>query len=96
MKPNILLVNYDDLGYGDLGCYGSKVNRTPFIDALAKEGIIFTDFYSASPVCSPSRAALMTGCYPKRIGFSSFDGKSVLRPGDRFGLIRRRPPLQTC
>jgi arylsulfatase A len=86
MKPNILLVNYDDLGYGDLECYGSKVNRTPFIDALAKEGIIFTDFYSASPVCSPSRAALMTGCYPKRIGFSSFDGKSVLRPGDRFGL----------
>ena len=86
MKPNIILVNFDDLGYGDLGCYGSKVNRTPFIDKLASEGIIFTDFYAASPVCSPSRAALMTGCYPKRIGFSSFDGKSVLFPGAAIGL----------
>lgn len=86
MKPNILLVNFDDLGYGDLGCYGSELNRTAFIDSLASDGIKFTDFYAASPVCSPSRGALMTGCYPKRIGFSSFDGKAVLMPGDAIGL----------
>ena len=54
-KPNIILINCDDLGYGDLGCYGSKVNETPNIDKLAEEGIKFTSFYMASPVCSPSR-----------------------------------------
>lgn len=85
-KPNILLINFDDLGYGDLGCYGSKINRSPVIDSLAAEGIRFTDFYSASPVCSPSRGALMTGCYPKRIGFEDFDGDIVLMPGSAIGL----------
>jgi arylsulfatase A len=85
-KPNIILINCDDLGYGDLGCYGSVVNKTPHIDSLAEEGILFTDFYSASPVCSPSRGALMTGCYPKRIGFEDFDGGVVLFPGHGIGL----------
>ena len=87
--PNIVLINVDDLGYGDLGCYGSKVNGTPHIDRLAKGGMRFTDFYSASPVCTPSRAALLSGCYPGRIGFDVF-GKNknlpVLFPGDAEGL----------
>jgi hypothetical protein len=66
--PNYVLIFCDDLGYGDLGCYGSKKNRTPRIDQLAREGMRFTDFYSSSPVCTPSRASLMTGCYARRVG----------------------------
>lgn len=84
--PNIVLINCDDLGYGDLGCYGSNRNRTPNIDRLAQEGMRFADFYMASPVCSPSRAAMMTGCYPPRIGFGSFHGQVVLFPGYDIGL----------
>jgi len=86
MPPNILLINCDDLGYGDLGCYGSSCNRTPAIDRMAAEGLRLTDFYAPSPVCSPSRGAMLTGCYPPRIGFGSFDGRGVLFPGDAFGL----------
>jgi len=86
MKPNIVLINCDDLGYGDLGCYGSSVNKTPAIDRMAAEGMRFTDFYMASPVCSPSRGAMLTGCYPPRIGFGSFDGRWVLFPGQELGL----------
>ena len=87
-KPNIILINCDDLGYGDLGCYGSTKNHTPAIDRLASEGIKFTSFYMASSVCSPSRGAMLTGCYPKRIGFEKFGDKnhSVLFPGDGIGL----------
>ena len=85
-RPNVVLINCDDLGYGDLGCYGSTRNQTPAIDALAAEGMRFTSFYMASPVCSPSRAALLTGCYPPRIGFGSFDGLPVLFPGQPMGL----------
>jgi arylsulfatase A len=85
-QPNVVLINCDDLGYGDLGCYGSERNKTPTIDRLASEGIRFTSFYQASPVCSPSRGALLTGCYPPRIGFGSFDGLPVLFPGQSVGL----------
>ncbi len=85
-RPNILLINCDDLGYGDPGCYGSTVNRTPTLDRMAGEGMRFTDFYMASPVCSPSRGAMMTGCYPRRIGFGTFDGAWVLFPGHGVGL----------
>jgi len=84
--PNIILINCDDLGYGDLGCYGSKVNQTPAVDRMAAEGMRFTDFYMASPVCTPSRGAMMTGCYPPRIGFGSFEGLWVLFPGQPLGL----------
>jgi len=79
-RPNIVLIYADDLGYGDLGCYGSAIS-TPNIDRLSREGMRFTHFYSASPVCSPSRAALMTGRYPSRVGIPS-----VLFPEDTYGL----------
>ncbi|MDP7134262.1 MAG: sulfatase-like hydrolase/transferase, partial [Planctomycetota bacterium] len=85
-RPNIILINCDDLGYGDLGCYGSEVNKTPALDRMAEEGMRFTDFYQASAVCSPSRGAMLTGCYPRRIGFGSFEGRWVLFPGQAVGL----------
>jgi arylsulfatase A-like enzyme len=85
-SPNIILINCDDLGYGDLGCYGSDHHATPNIDRLAAEGLRMTDFYMASPVCSPSRGAMMTGCYPPRIGFGKFEGCIVLFPGQGVGL----------
>ncbi len=78
--PNIVFIYADDLGYGDLGCYGSKI-PTPNIDRLASEGVRFTQFYSASAVSSPSRAALLTGRYPTRVGVSR-----VLYPSDKTGL----------
>ena len=69
--PNIVVIYCDDLGYGDLGCFGNEVIRTPSIDRMASEGMKFTEFYSASPVCSPSRAALLTGRIPQRMGINS-------------------------
>ncbi len=68
LLPNIVLIVADDLGYGDVGVYGARTIRTPSIDRLAAEGVRFTDFYVAQAVCSASRAALLTGCYPNRIG----------------------------
>ena len=70
-KPNIVYIFADDLGYGDLSCYGAKDINTPNIDQIAKQGIKFTEFYSASSVCSPSRAALLTGRYPQRMGINT-------------------------
>jgi len=91
--PNIILINCDDLGYGDLGCYGSKWNRTPFLDRIAGEGIRFTDFYMASPVCSPSRGSMLTGCYPRRIGFGSFEGLPYLFSDQISGLDPKKIKL---
>ncbi|MBI4832419.1 MAG: sulfatase [Candidatus Lindowbacteria bacterium] len=79
--PSIILINCDDLGYGDLGCYGSKVNSTPALDRIASEGVRFTDFYMASSICSPSRAGMLTGCYPQRISLTH-----VLFPCNADGL----------
>ena len=70
-NPNVVIIFTDDQGYQDLGCYGSPDIRTPHIDQLAKEGMLFTDFYSASSVCTPSRAGLLTGRYPIRMGLAS-------------------------
>lgn len=81
-KPNFILIFTDDQGYNDLGCFGSKTIKTPHLDQLAKEGRKFTSFYVASSVCSPSRAALLTGCYPKRVGMA----KGVIFPADKHGL----------
>ena len=78
--PNLVFILCDDLGYGDLGCYGSKI-RTPNLDRLASEGMRFTNFCSADPVCSPSRAALLTGRYPTRVGVPK-----VFFPQDTEGL----------
>ena len=67
-KPNIILILADDMGYGDASCYGGKHLQTPAIDSLASSGLRFTDFHSNAPVCSPTRAALLTGCYQQRCG----------------------------
>ena len=94
-KPNIILINCDDLGYGDPGCYGSNVHKTPALDKMAEEGMKFTDFYMASPVCSPSRGAMLTGCYSKRIGFGDFEGEWVLFPGQGVGLNPEEETIAT-
>lgn len=70
-RPNIILIMTDDQGYGDLSCYGSKTIHTPHIDRLASEGTRFTQNYAAAPICTPTRAALMTGCYASRVGLST-------------------------
>lgn len=80
-QPNIIVIYADDLGWGDLGCYGNPLIRTPNLDRMAAEGMRFTQFYSAAPLCSPSRAALLTGRYPIRSGMSF-----VLFPDSQGGL----------
>src|SRR5580765_3968746 len=66
-QPNIVIILTDDQGYGDVGCFGAKAFKTPNLDRLAAEGTRFTSFYVAQPVCTASRAALMTGCYANRV-----------------------------
>lgn len=83
-SPNVVIIFADDLGYGDLGCYGSPTIRTPNLDRMAAEGMRFTDFYVASEVCSPSRAALLTGRYPIRSGM--YGKRRVLFPNSKGGL----------
>lgn len=81
VRPNFVVILCDDLGYGDLSCYGNKNYATPNLDQMAKEGVRFTACYAASPACSPSRAALLTACYPTRVGVPQ-----VLNPDSRTGL----------
>lgn len=84
--PNVIVIFFDDLGWGDLSSYGNKVIDTPNIDQVAQEGLLMTDFYSASPVCTPSRAALLTGRYPPR----TRTDRHVYFPNDSWiGKIRR-------
>ena len=80
-NPNIILIYMDDLGYGDLSCNGALGYTTPAIDKLAAKGMRFTNFLSAQAVCSASRAALLTGCYPNRMGVSG-----AYFPGSKLGL----------
>ncbi|NBP80584.1 arylsulfatase, partial [bacterium] len=84
-KPNIIVVFCDDLGYGDLGCFGHPTIHTPHLDRMAAEGLKLTQFYSAAPVCTPSRAALMTGRLPIRSGMCS-DKRRVLFPDSGGGI----------
>jgi arylsulfatase A-like enzyme len=68
-KPNIVLINLDDMGYGDLTLTGATDYKTPHLDKMASDGVVFTHFYTPQAVCSSSRAGLLTGCYPNRVGF---------------------------
>src|SRR5262245_15984256 len=85
-KPNVILIYSDDQGLSDLNCYGSKDLATPHLDKLASNGVRFSQFYAAAPVCSPSRAALLTGRVPQRAGLdgnaSSTEGVAGM-PGDQ-------------
>ena len=79
--PNIVLIFCDDMGYADVGCYGAKGYKTPHIDRLARDGVRFTDFYVPQGVCSASRVALLTGCYPNRVGILG-----ALGPNSKVGI----------
>ncbi len=86
-KPNFVVFYADNLGYGDIGPFGNEVHDTPNLDEMAREGTKFTHFYSTSGVCTPSRASLMTGSYPRRVNLHESDrGGSVLRPVAPIGL----------
>ncbi|HVZ96705.1 MAG TPA: sulfatase-like hydrolase/transferase, partial [Chitinophagaceae bacterium] len=80
-SPNIVLIYMDDMGYGDVDAYGGINYSTPNIDKLAAKGMRFTNFYAAQPICSASRAAILTGCYPNRIGLYG-----ALDPDSKIGL----------
>jgi arylsulfatase A len=86
--PNVVIVFADDMGYGDVGCFGNKIIRTPNIDSLATDGVRFTDFYVAQAVCSASRTALLTGCYPNRLGILG-----ALNPSSKNGIHDRETTL---
>ncbi len=79
--PNLVMIYADDLGYGDLGCYGHPTIRTPNLDRMAREGMRFTQYYSGAPICTPSRAALLTGRLPQRVGLPY-----VLGPRSKGGI----------
>ncbi len=83
--PNFVIIFCDDLGYGDLGSFGNPTIRTPHLDRMAEEGQKWTQFYSADPICTPSRAGLLTGCYPIRNGMTSAK-RGVLFPDSSLGL----------
>ena len=92
-RPNFIIILADDLGYADVGSYWQITNakghekiHTPNIDRMAREGVRFTSFYMGSSVCSPARAALLTGCYPPRVGLSQSDEGTVMRQTSRGGL----------
>ena len=80
-KPNVVIVFCDDVGYADVGVFGAEGYETPNLDRMAAEGVKFTDFYAAAPSCTPSRAALMTGCYPQRVSLPN-----VLVPSSKIGI----------
>jgi arylsulfatase A-like enzyme len=90
-KPNIIFILADDLGSADLGCYGSSFYETPNLDRLAKEGMYFTDAYAASPVCSPTRASILTGKYPARLGITDWLPGRKDQPSQKL----KRPELKS-
>jgi len=82
--PNVIIILTDDQGYNDLGCYGSPLIKTPRIDRMAAQGMRFTDFYTPAPVCTPTRAGLLTGCYPQRVSMVQFADE---RPNGTVGHV---------
>lgn len=86
--PNVVLIVTDDQGWADVGCYGAQGFATPHLDRLAREGMRWTDFYAAQPVCSASRASILTGCYPNRVGIAG-----ALTPGAVHGLAESETTL---
>jgi arylsulfatase A len=102
-RPNFVIIMADDLGYGDIGCYGNQRIETPHLDRLAAEGMRFTDFHSSGAVCSPTRAGLMTGRYQQRAGIPGVIVADPTRPTHPHGLQDREvtfaellaPPLAT-
>jgi arylsulfatase A-like enzyme len=94
-RPNVILILADDLGWTDLGCYGSTYHRTPHLDRLARDGLRFTDAYAACPVCSPTRAALLTGRYPARLHLTDWLPGRPDRPDQRLlrpAIAQHLPP----
>ena len=86
-SPNFIIIFTDDMGYGDPACFGNEINKTPNIDQLAEEGIMFTDFYAGASLCTPSRAGLLTGTYPVRNNMAvNYRGECVCFPVDEKGL----------
>ena len=90
IKPNFVIILIDDMGYGDIGPFGSKLNRTPNLDRMASEGMKLTSFYAA-PVCTPSRAQMMTGCYAKRVSMPN-----VIFPACPTGLSPKEHTVAAC
>ena len=90
-QPNVVLIMADDMGWADPACYGSKLNVTPNLDRLAKEGTRFTSFYATQAVCTSSRVALLSGCYPNRLGL----GGTALPPNSKLGLSTSEESLGT-
>src|SRR5437868_11015664 len=90
--PNIVIIFIDDMGYADIGPFGATAYKTPHLDQMAKEGRVFTDFHSATAVCSASRAGLMTGCYPERVSILG-----ALSPSAKTGISDSETTLaQLC
>ena len=86
-RPNFVLIFVDDLGYADIGPFGSKLHRTPNLDRMAAEGRKLTSFYVTANICTPSRSSLMTGSYPRRVGLDeNEEGQWVLFPGNKEGM----------
>src|SRR5438552_1824566 len=95
-RPNVVLIVADDLGWRDLGCYGSTFYKTPNIDRMAREGVRFTQFYAACPVCSPTRASILTGRYPQRVNITDWLPGRPDRPDQKLRrpVIRQELPLE--
>jgi arylsulfatase A len=91
--PNIIFIYADDMGYGDIGCFGAKAIKTPNLDKMAQDGLRLTNFYSASPICTPSRAALLTGRYATRMGAQQMQLANVLFPTSQTGLPQSETTL---
>jgi arylsulfatase A len=95
-SPNIVFIYVDDMGYGDLGTFGAKAIKTPHLDRMAAEGMKLTSFYSVAPVCTPSRAALLTGRYAARMGIENLHLSNVLTFQDKTGLPTNETTIATA